>query len=410
MMKAILTLLAVGVSTGLGWGVYTYSSSAADQAVPPPVKHPISVETMISHEQPIEDRVELVGSLTAGAEVQILAHRNGYITELPFDVGDPIQQRDVIVTLDDRDQQEMVLGAKAALVVAQAQKKAAVAQENMAIAEHRRQQRLVDRDAASQQALEQAESQWDIAIAQRELEEARVKQAQSVVDRAELALEDSNIYASMSGYVGERFVDIGDLAKPDVPLLRIVSFDKVQTVVHVVEKDYPRVEIGQDATIQVDAFPRQEFYGKVIRKAPVLNPNTRTAAVQIEIPNKDRRLKPGMHARVSLVFQRRKAIVLPVAALVEQNDRPMVFVVENDPPTIQKQEVVTGINDGEFVEILSGLAADDRVVTLGNHLIKSGQVVNPVEIPWSRFSPEIQFSEQGLGDASQSGEVTATGE
>ncbi|MCA9070216.1 MAG: efflux RND transporter periplasmic adaptor subunit [Planctomycetaceae bacterium] len=411
MMKAILTLLAVGVSAGLGWGVYTYSSAAADNSVPPVAKQPISVETMISHEQFIEDRAQLVGSLEAGAEVQILAHRNGYITKLPFDVGDPIKRGDVIVTLDDREQQEMVAGAKAALVVVQAQKKAAEAKEKMASAEYRRQQRLVDRNAATQQALEEAQSQWDIAVAQRELEEAHVMQAQSEVDRTQLALEDSKILASMSGYVGERLVDVGDLAKPDVPLLRIVSFDKVRTIVHVVEKDYPRVQIGQDATIQVDAFPRQEFFGKVIRKAPVLNPNTRTAAVQIEIPNKDRRLKPGMHARVSLVFQRRNAIVLPVAALVDQNERPTVFVVENDPPTIRKQEVVTGINDGEFVEILSGLAGDDQIVTLGNHLVKNGQVVNPVEIPWpSSFDPEIQIVEESSQRSSKSSDTHATGE
>lgn len=407
MMKAILTLLAVGVSAGLGWGVYTYSSEAANQAVPPPTKQPISVETMVSHERLIEDRAELVGSLTAGAEVQVLAPRNGYITELPFDVGDPIKRGEMIVMLDDRDQQEMVAGAKAALVVAEAQKKAALAEENMALAEHRRQQRLVDRNAASQQALEQAQSQWDIAVAQRELEEARVKQAQSEVDRAMLALEESKIHASMSGYVGERFVDVGDLAKPDVPLLRIVSFAKVRTVVHVVEKDYPRVEVGQDATIRVDAYPREKFFGKVIRKAPVLNPNTRTAAVQIEILNNDRKLKPGMHARVSLVFKRRNAIVLPVAALIEQNERPAVFVIENDPPTIRKQEVVTGINDGEFVEILSGLAADDRVVTLGNHLVQAGQVVDPVEIPWTGFvDPEIHIAEK---DSQNSKTVDASG-
>lgn len=411
MMKAILTLLAVGISAGLGWGVYMYSSEIADNSVPPATKQPISVETMISHEQPIEDRAELVGSLTAGAEVQILAPRNGYITELPFDVGDPIKRGDVIVMLDDREQKEMVAGAKAALVVAEAQKRAAEAEEKMALAEYRRQQRLVDRNAASQQALEQAKSQWDIAVAQRELEEARVKQAQSEVDRNQLALEDSKIIASMSGYVGERFVDVGDLAKPDVPLLRIVSYNKVRTVVHVVEKDYPRVEIGQDATIHVDAYPRKEFFGKVIRKSPVLNPNTRTAAVQIEIPNKDQLLKPGMHARVSLVFERRNAIVLPVAALVEQNDRPAVFVIENDPPTIRKQEVVTGINDGEFVEILSGLAADDQVVTLGNHLVKNGQVVDPVEIPWSSFvDPNIQIAEQASQNASKSVDFSATGE
>ncbi len=408
-MKAILTLLAVGASIGLGWGVYNYSIEAANTNTPPVQKQPIAVEVMLSANRPIEDRAQLVGSLAAGAEVQILAHRNGYITNLPYDVGDLIKRGSEIVELDERAQQEMLAGAKAAWVVANAQKKAALAQEKLAESEWTRQKRLAERDAATRQALEQAQAQWDIAKAQTELEEARVKQAQSEVDRQMLAVTDSKIIAPMTGYVGERFVDVGDLAKPDVPLLRIVSFKNVRTVVHVVEKDYPRVKLGQDATITVDAFPRKQFFGKVIRKAPVINPNTRTAAVQIEIPNETRELKPGMHARVSLVFERRNTRVLPVAALVDQEKHPCVFVVvqENGATTLRLQKVEVGINDGEIVEILAGVEPKDQVVTLGNRLVKNGQVVKPVSIPWSK---QIPAGIQTAKNTPPNVEVSATGE
>ena len=405
-MKAILTLLAVGTSIGLGWGVYNYATQAANRDVPPVAKQPVSVEVMATAKRPIEDRAQLVGSLMAGAQVQVLAPRNGYIMKLPFDVGDRINHGDVLVELDDREQQELLAGAQAALGVARAQTKTARAQEEMARNELERQKRLVSRSATTQQSLEEAQSQYEIAIAQRELEEARVKQAQSEVDRHQLAVTDSKILAPISGFIGERLVDVGDLAKPDVPLLRIVSFETVRTVVHVVEIDYPRVKVGQSATIEVDAYPNVEFFGTVIRKAPVLNPNTRTAAVQIEIPNSDQLLKPGMHARVSLMFERREAMLLPVAAILDQKDRPTVFVVENDPPTIRMQEVKTGINDGEFVEILAGLSPDDQVVTLGNRLVKVGQVVQPVNVPWADPVPgEIQTAQDKTSaDINGSGE------
>ncbi len=394
-MKTILALLAVGSSLGLGWGVYNYSSEAADKAVPPVVKAPIAVEVMVSAKRPIEDRAELVGSLMAGAEVQVLAPRNGYILKLPFDVGDPIKLGQVIVELDEREQQELVAGARAALVVAEAQTKAALAQEQAAQNELTRQERLAERSAATKQFLDQAQAQWNIAVAQRELEEAHVKQAQSEVDRLMLALGDSKIHAPLAGFVGERFVDVGDLAKPDVPLLRIVSFDTVRTVVHMVEKDYPRVKVGQHATIEVDAFPHVEFFGTVIRKAPLLNPNTRTAAVQIEIPNSDQLLKPGMHARVSLVFERREAVLLPVAALFGSTRPPHGFDRGKRPAHNPRQEVKTGINDGEFVEILSGVTPNDQVVTLGNRLVKSGQVVKPIPIPWTDPLPaDVQIAKQ----------------
>ncbi len=407
-MKMILTLLAVGSSIGLGWGVYRYSAEAAqdDLAVVP--KPAVAVEVMVSAKRPMEDRAQLVGSLMAGSMMQVLAPRNGYIVKLPFDVGDPIKQGDVIVELDDREQQELVAGANAALVVAQAQKKASLAQEQLALNELTRQKRLTERSASTQQSLETAQAQYDIAVAQRELEEARVKQAESEVSRHQLTVKDSKILASQSGFVGERLKEVGDLAKPDVPLLTIVSFETVKTVVHVVEKDYPRVQVGQSATIEVDAFPHTEFFGKVVRKAPILNPNTRTAAVQIEIPNEKGLLKPGMHANVLLVFERRDAMVLPVAALLDDADRPSVLVVENDPPTVRAQEVKVGINDGEFVEILSGISPDDHVVTMGNRLVKGGQVVDPVKVPWATPAElEVQTAEKGSaakGDASASGE------
>ena len=107
-MKAIFSLMAVGSSLGLGWGVYHYSSDQANTTKPPVTKQPVAVEVMVSTRRPIEDRAQLVGSLTAGAEVQVLAHRNGYITQLPFDVGDIIEKGQVIVELDDREQQELV--------------------------------------------------------------------------------------------------------------------------------------------------------------------------------------------------------------------------------------------------------------------------------------------------------------
>jgi RND family efflux transporter MFP subunit len=382
-MKAILTLLAVGSSVGLGWGVYRYSIQAAQENLPAATKPAVSVEVMVSNKRPMEDRARLVGSLTAGSMVQVLAPRNGYIVKLPFDVGDEVKRGEVLVELDDREQKELLAGAKAALVVAEAQKKTAMAQEQLALSELTRQIRLTERSATTQQALELAEAQHDIAVAQRELEEARVKQAESEVSRHQLTVDDSKILATQDGFIGERLKEVGDLAKPDVPLLSIVSFETVRTVVHVVEKDYPRVQVGQTATLHVDAFPETEFQGKVMRKAPILNPNTRTAAVQIEIPNEKGLLKPGMHADVSLVFERRNAVVLPIAALLDDADQPSVLVVENDPPTVRVQEVTTGINDGEFVEILSGISPDDHVVTMGNRMVKSGQTVDPVKVPWA---------------------------
>ncbi len=410
--KSLAAILAIGIAVGLGWVIYSRSLAIAAKEVPPVEKQPVAVEVMPTATRIIADRAELVGSLMAGSEVQILSRRDGYITDIPFDVGDRIERGEVIVELDDREQTELVEGAKAALIVAQAQQRAQVAQEELAESVYNRNKRLRERNAATAVEYTEAEAQWRIAVAQRELEEARVKQAQSEVQRNQLALTDSKILAPMSGVVADRMVDVGDLAKPDVPLLRIVSYRKVHTVVHVVEKDYPRVQAGQLATIQVDSFPNEEFSGKVIRKAPVLNPGTRTAAVEIEIPNPDLHLKPGMHARVSLIFVEREATVLPMASILEKNKKPAVYVLNssgNDKaPTVRLQEIVTGIQDGELVEVLSGLSTSDQIVTLGVRVVKNGQAVKPVEIAWSQPTEVVAVQTESAVTADSSDVTTAS--
>jgi RND family efflux transporter MFP subunit len=154
----------------------------------------------------------------------------------------------------------------------------------------------------------------------------------------------------------------------------------VKTVIHIVERDYPKVMPGQLAHVTVDSFPELQFEGKVARKAPVLDPLTRTGDVFIEIPNRDKLLKPGMHARVRLVFDRHKeAKVLPVAALHDDGDKRAVFVLSGNPARAALRRVRTGFADGDVVEILSGLGSTDRVVISGGELIKDGETVAGVE-------------------------------
>ena len=154
----------------------------------------------------------------------------------------------------------------------------------------------------------------------------------------------------------------------------------MQTVVQVVEEDYEKVRAGQTVEIQVDAFPEQTFPGQVVRKAPVLDPETRAGAVQIEIENPRFGLKPGMYARVSIVARRRpQTRVLPLVALLEHTEQPSVFVVRGSPPKVALQEVKMGVANASVVEILEGVADNDRVVTLGARMVKDGQEVTALE-------------------------------
>lgn len=164
-------------------------------------------------------------------------------------------------------------------------------------------------------------------------------------------------------------------------------------MVHVVERDFGKIRVGLPAIIAVDAYPEETFYGEVTRIAPVLDPETRTAAVQIDIENEDMRLKPGMHARVSLQFSESSSRgVVPIAAVRDEGSRQAVFVVTGNPPQAVRREVRLGYTDGDLVEVIDGLDVGEEVVTLGSRLIEEGQPVTALRVDWPGASEATPVS------------------
>lgn len=384
-MRTLVSCVLVAGCVALGWLVY---ATSADDVVPPKaeVTKALPVEIAPVETRRLEDRVHLVGSLEANSQVTIRARVNGYITRLPFDVGDQVRSDEgvVLVELEGKQIQKLVAKAEAALQVAEARQKAKEAQVDLAQKLVDREEILLKRAAVTEQQIDETRAQLSIAEAEVLLERAQVEEARLERDRVKLLLEETRILPppDFVGYVAERLVDVGDLANPDDPLLTVVDISKVRTMVNVVERDYEKIQLGQLATITVDAFPDRVFQGVVHRKSPVLNPLTRTGAVHIEIPNDQGLLKPGMHARVSIVSNKRPATrVVPVTAVIEHEQKPAVYVVAGDPPTARLQTVETGIRSGQYVEVLSGVCTTDQVVTLGSRMIVDGQPVKPMPTP-----------------------------
>lgn len=387
-MKVLIAPACTAIAMVVGWLVY--EKSVQDTQVPTKtiIPQPIAVQVTRSTTKNLEKRINLVGNLEAGSQVEIRSRYSGYIKSMPFDVGDRIQEGDVILELNDSENRELVTRAEAALSVAKAQLKAQLTSQELAQKAYDRLLVLQKSGVSTRQQMEEAQASLAIEEAQTELEQARVDQAEAELEQSRLRLQENKILATTSGFLAERLVDVGDLAKPDVALMKIVNLDHVRTVVHIVEKDYEEVKVGQEAAITVDTFPDRIFSGRVKHKAPVLDPQTRTAAVHIEIPNQEFALKPGMHSRVQIVFEHRpKTKVLPIASLTRRKDGPgsAVFIIGGNPPMTQRRNIEVGISDGELVEILSGINPDDLVITLGNRMVDEGQAVTPVEVPMDQI-------------------------
>ena len=189
----------------------------------------------------------------------------------------------------------------------------------------------------------------------------------------------------------KRFVDSGAFVGPNSPVVSVVDISTVRMVANLVERDVKRVPAGTKANVEVDAFPGEQFTGRVSSVAPVFDPATRTAEMEIEVPNAGFRLKPGMYARVQLtVDSRADALTVPRNAVIDVDGRPGVFIAATAAAgtagsgsaqqgaavmTAKFVPVQTGIRDGEHIEIRAGIQDGVRVITTGAGALKDGDRV-----------------------------------
>lgn len=373
MRSTALFLIAFALCTAVGWFIYQDSMASTEAEPKDKATETVAVKAVAVERRGIQDRIELVGSLEEVSAVAIRSRVSGYLKSLKFDIGDAVAEGDVVVELDDTNTLELVAAGEAAEKVALAQVDAQVAREQQSEREVRRFEQLAESGVSTAQQKETSVSAWTVAKAELKLEKARLDQARSSLQQTRLALNELKIASPIAGFVAERNAEPRDLARAEDVLMRIVDLSKVRTHVSVAERDYAKVVQGQTATIEVDAVSNRTFPGVVVRKSPVLDQTTRTGRVIIEIENPDSLLRPGMHARVTIVAGvHNDSHVIPDSALQEDANHQFVFIVDETTGTAVRRIVESGIRSGDSVQILSGLEDDERVITLGGRLVQDG--------------------------------------
>jgi len=221
----------------------------------------------------------------------------------------------------------------------------------------------------------------------------------------QINLANTRILSPVDGFVGSRRLDPGAYVGPNSPVVSVVDISTVRIVANLVERDLSRVGTGMDAQVNVDAYQGETFKGRVARIAPVLDPATRTAQMEVEIPNTSFRLKPGMYARVQfVVLERQAAIVVPRNAVVDVEGRRGVFVA--DGKTARFRVIETGIQEGERVEVLSGLGDTETVVTTGAGALRDG---DPIQLTGQGGRPGgAPGGQRGAGGQRPAGGAAAT--
>jgi len=150
-------------------------------------------------------------------------------------------------------------------------------------------------------------------------------------------------------------------------------------VFFVTERDYARLEVGQQANLGTDAYPGAMFSGRVERIAPVFSETTRQARVELLVDNPEQILKPGMFIRATVMLQRvENAVIVPELALTQRDDRQGVFMVGEDGKTARWQVIEPGIRQGGRVQVI-GAQLSGQVVVLGQQLLDDGSELRIVE-------------------------------
>jgi RND family efflux transporter MFP subunit len=381
---AILVLLAVA-----GGGTWYYKYGAADTAAAPSsAPDPggrsggrtgrgsglLTVDSAPVTRGDLIDYITVVGNLIGQATVEVAPRASGRIESVLVKLGDRVTKGQAVAKMDDRELREQVAQIEANLEV---NKATSVQRENdlqIAKSTLERMQKQYDLSIVSKQNLEDAQSRYSSALAALTVSTAQTRQTQSRIDELKLNLTLTTIVSPVDGFVGRRNLDPGSFAGTNTSILSVVDISTVRLVANLVEKDFRRITTGVEAQVEVDAFPGEHFAGQVSRVSPVFDPATRTAAMEIEVPNPGYRLKPGMFARIRLLAERRnKVLIVPRNAVVDVEGKRGVFLL--DEQVAHFAPIQTGLADSERIEILSGLTEGQHVVTVGALALRDGDRV-----------------------------------
>jgi membrane fusion protein, multidrug efflux system len=303
---------------------------------------PVSVITALAEPRDINVGIEAIGTANSNEAVAITSRTTNIVTAIHFTDGQAVKAGQVLVELD-REQ------ASADLAAAQAAFEESRSQYNRS------------RELLSTQVLSRA--QYEQIEATMKANEARVAAAQARV-------ADTYIRAPFSGGVGMRRVSMGALISPGTVITTLDDVSSIKVDFSVPEAHVGRLRVGQNVLARTNAYPGRKFTGRVASIDSRVDPATRAVTVRAVVANSGAALKPGMFLTVELSQDNRSALAIPEQAVVPEQARQFVFVVEDN--VARKREVLLGRREPGFVEIASGLSAGDRVVIEGTIKLRDG--------------------------------------
>jgi RND family efflux transporter MFP subunit len=376
----VLTVLMIGAAAGLGWLIFGQLQERVGSAKGDRELRPVPVEVAEIQRGPIALQRTFSGELEALAEFVVAPKISGRVERVFVNIADTVKRGQVVAELDNDEYVQAVAQAQADLEVARANLSKARSDLETSNREFKRTESLLKRGIASDSEFDAAKQDQLAKQAQLKVAAAQVAKAESSLETANIRLGYTKVTAGWTGgdedrVVAERYVDEGQTVAANAQLLSIVELNPIVGVVFVTESDYARLKPGQLVSLTTDAYPGEQFTGRIDRIAPVFRKSTRQARIEMTIDNPRHRLKPGMFIRAAVVLARiPEATIVPEQALTKRDDKSGIFIISEDGRSVVWREVKVGIREGDRVQV-EGAGLSGRVVTLGQQLVNDGSPI-----------------------------------
>ena len=306
---------------------------------------------------PISAFIETNGTLEAEREVDIVARTGGPLVALNTEEGVQVKAGELLAQIDELEARAQVEIARVALQDAET---------------------VYNRAKASFENAVVSQEVYDTAL-------SSLESAKAQLTGNEIQLGYTRITAPFDGLIVQRAVKFGETVTAGQQLFRISDFDPLLCVIGVPERDLARLSVGQPAILQVEAFPGEQFQGRVLRISPVVDAATGTIRVTLEV-NRQGRLSPGMFAGVRLVTDvRQEALIMPKRALSLESLADSVFVVEDG--VAYRRNITLGYEEDDRVEVTGGLGRGDRVIVVGQDGLTDATPVQVLAGPGAEEAP-----------------------
>jgi len=354
---AILLAALLAVGGALWWN--RPSPNVADAAAP---------STAEATHRDFSSSVRAIGAIKPkiGAEVRVGSRISGRLERLPANIGDKVEKGQVLAELESGDLRAVVARNQAATAVAQEKIADAEARTKLSEAVYQRKQRLMTTLAHNQQLVDEALREHEGALVGIQIAKMELELAQAQLREAQVTLSYATIRAPISGIVASVTTQQGETVAAGLTaptFLTIIDLERLQVNALVDEVDIGKIQIGQRAVFNVDAFPAQDFTGQVTAIYPsatiVDNVVKYITAIAID-ETQGGLLRPEMTANVQIMLETRTVLAIPARAIRQENGRSVVYVVKGLEPEVRPVRV--GWRDGSWAEVVEGIAAGERIL------------------------------------------------